>query len=208
MLKLFAVVYIVVDVICYSWVVPGDSLEAVFRLLPSGAFRSRSLYVYRGYWTHDLGQCVLPASTWLRLRLSVWWCRIFNLWTSKLEMSEIWSRGTENGRILCVSGKCSVDLAAPELQQRYLGWYGSCVLFLVIYFVFELLALFVYFSSPTFFYAPWHQQEFLLKRIFPTEVWSTLHCHTTNFPPVASTFSFFFWSFQLLIWNKNLIQYI
>lgn len=34
----------------------------------------------------------------------------------------------------------------------YLGWYGSCVLFLVIYFVFELLALFVYFSSPTFFY--------------------------------------------------------
>jgi len=34
----------------------------------------------------------------------------------------------------------------------YLGWYGSCVLFLVIYFAFELLALFVYFSSPTFFY--------------------------------------------------------
>lgn len=34
----------------------------------------------------------------------------------------------------------------------YLGWYGSCVLFLVIYFAFELLALFVYFSSPNFFY--------------------------------------------------------
>lgn len=34
----------------------------------------------------------------------------------------------------------------------YFGWYGSSVLFLVVYFAFELLSLYVYFASPTYFY--------------------------------------------------------